>query len=493
MVEMLYESLKKGESLREDLIALKQELKDPSACQILTEAMQGDSSLLTGLLKHPEPKVRRNAALVLGKLKEDKTLEELYRAYQEETQLFIKSDFLKALLELDYTPYLSQMEERLKVLEIYEAEESEQKHIRNERAMLQKLVLAKQVHKKHSFSGYQESYEVILKTGKTNQETTRSQISKGRTKLLKNGIQVITKDIGELLTIFTYHELLFMLNVKKLDADPQKMAEAFSQSNLMDFLCKAHGESGEFRFRLGIQSSMPLDKRSEFAKKCAASLETAVNYKLRNTTSDYELEIRLIENRDGTFLPLIKLFTIKDERFAYRENFVAASLRPEKAAVIANLAKPFLSEEAQILDPFCGVGTLLIERDRVCKARVMYGIDLYADAISGARKNAELAGKKIYYINRDFFQFTHEYLFDEIITNMPDRGHKTKEEHAVFYEKFFMKAEEILKNKGIILMYSNEKNFVKKQLRVRKAFAMLQEHSMDGKDLYYLFIIEKRG
>ena len=42
-------------------------------------------------------------------------------------------------------------------------------------------------------------------------------------------------------------------------------------------------------------------------------------------------------------------------------------------------------------------------------------------------------------------------------------------------------------------MYSNEKNFVKKQLRIQKNFTMLQEYNMDEKDRYYLFIIEKRN
>ncbi len=34
-------------------------------------------------------------------------------------------------------------------------------------------------------------------------------------------------------------------------------------------------------------------------------------------------------------------------------------------------------------------------------------------------KNTAAAGQIIHYINRDFFDFKHEYLFDEIITNMP--------------------------------------------------------------------------
>ena len=92
---------------------------------------------------------------------------------------------------------------------------------------------------------------------------------------------------------------------------------------------------------------------------------------------------------------------------------------------------------AQIMDPFCGVGTMLIERNKLVPAREMYGIDLFGEAIAKARENTQNAGGRIWYINRDFFDFTHDYKFDEIITDMPPRGKKTKEEQDAFYARFF--------------------------------------------------------
>ena len=44
--------------------------------------------------------------------------------------------------------------------------------------------------------------------------------------------------------------------------------------------------------------------------------------------------------------------------------------------------------------------------------------------------------EKINFINRDYFDFTHAYLFDEIITNMPVRGRKSKEETDTFTADF---------------------------------------------------------
>ena len=136
---------------------------------------------------------------------------------------------------------------------------------------------------------------------------------------------------------------------------------------------------------------------------------------------------------------------------------------------------------------------MLIERDIKIPAGDMYGIDIFGDAIEMGRENATLAGEKINFIHRDYFDFKHNYKFDEIITNMPVKGKKTKEEMDAFYENFFKKSKSILAPKGKIIMYSNENGFVKKQLRLQSEFRLVQEFSIRKKDNFYLFIIELKG
>ncbi len=65
--------------------------------------------------------------------------------------------------------------------------------------------------------------------------------------------------------------------------------------------------------------------------------------------------------------------------------------------MLVALAEPYLKENAQILDPFCGVGTMLIERDIRVPAREKYGIDIFGEAIRGARENASYAGENQFY------------------------------------------------------------------------------------------------
>ncbi|MCI9446308.1 MAG: methyltransferase [Lachnospiraceae bacterium] len=489
MIRQQYESLRMGQDLRKNLIDIKQELKEGAAKKELLALLDGDYSLLTGLLEHPEPKVRKNTAIILGRLGQDENALPLYEAYGREQQLFVKSDYLKALMELDCSACSTQLKKRLLQLEQYRPAEEEEKHIREELSALRKLVDRYTIHCKHCFQGYDNAWDVILTTGKQYQQITAEQIKEGKITVLKSGVRVYTSRLRSVLRIPTYRESLFPLNVKKIPGGYKEAAKALAESNLLELLQKAHEAEDSFYFRLSLHSPRPLEQRGIFIKKCSFALEQETTGKLKNSPSDYELEIRLMENREGQFLPLLKLYTFGEERFAYRKNTVAASIKPEQAALIARLARPYMQERALVLDPFCGVGTMLIERERICPAKVMYGVDIFGEAIAKAKENTELAGSEVYYINRDFFEFTHKYLFDEIITDLPDRGKKGREQQDAFYAAFFEKAVKMLNAQGKMMLYSNEKNYVKKQLRLHKELTLLREFSMDEKDNYYLFII----
>lgn len=117
------------------------------------------------------------------------------------------------------------------------------------------------------------------------------------------------------------------------------------------------------------------------------------------------------------------------------------------------MSEKYLEKYAQVLDPFCGVGTLLIERNKLVRTRTMYGIDIFGEAIEGGRQNAVLAGVGINYICRNFFDFRHEYLFDEIITEMPrfDKGQADD-----FYRRFFDKAGEYSKKRGLLYWFQKK-------------------------------------
>ena len=69
--------------------------------------------MLGSLLAHEDPKVRKNAAILLGKMESEDMLPLLFETYQKEETRFIRADYLKAMEHMDYAPYLDKLQERL--------------------------------------------------------------------------------------------------------------------------------------------------------------------------------------------------------------------------------------------------------------------------------------------------------------------------------------------------------------------------------------------
>ena len=163
---------------------------------------------------------------------------------------------------------------------------------------------------------------------------------------------------------------------------------------------------------------------------------------------------------------MLKLFTLKDRRFAYRKVSTAQSMAPVNAALVLRLAQSYLREGAQVLDPFCGTGTLLIERELILPSGTCYGIDTFGEAIEKARVNTGTIGH-INYINRNFFDFTHAYAFDELITELPQEGSRVEADAGgvSFEERFLHKAAELLAEDAIVVVVTRSSKAMEEAAR----------------------------
>jgi tRNA G10 N-methylase Trm11 len=491
MIRQLYENICAGEARRANLISLKKELKSEKNRAVLKKLTGNRLDEIMKCLVDEDAKVRKNAAAILGLMHCQDALDVLMDAYTEEEQLFVKSEYVSAMAQLDCTEYLPDFHARLEALIAYDAPESEQKHIQAEIKALQELILQKEGIKKHIFTGWNRSNEVIFVTQPTFRDVLAAEIPDKKT-LLKSGVRTVVSDLQEAMKIRTFAEILFVITCSEtLSDNPMQLANALQTSNLMELLYENHREETPFYFRIGVSGKMQPEERSVFAKKAASAIEQAFSRKLINSASHYEIELRLIQGKDGNFVPFLKLYTLEDHRFDYRRYHVAASMRPQIAAGLMALAKPYMKEHAQILDPFCGVGTMLIERKFLVPARNAYGIDTFGEAIEKARINSKIVGMQTNYINRDFFDFIHDYSFDEIVTDMPT-GNFTKHELDELYGRFFEKSAEVLSDRGRIICYSREMGLIKKQLRIHNDFRLLKEFCIQEKSGAYLFILEKK-
>lgn len=501
--EQLWVQIKDKEDVRQKLSLLRKKLRDSKGQKAFLAQIAGEENTLLELLGHEDAKTRKNAALLLGVLGKQEFLEPVYNAYVMESQLFVKSAYLTAMRNFDCGNYMEHLKLRLNELSAMEMTTDDQKHLTDEMRELSALVVKAEGTVTHTFREADPRYDIVLLTNRNLQQLTLDQLEEllpqtkvgmqvFKTRIFNAGIMAAVENLGWTERIRTYQELLFTVKgLKTCPKDPNAAADAFAASELSAFLKRNHDGEPPFYFRVELRSRMDAAGKSVFVKKFAARLEKSSGRFFINTTSDYELELRLIENKEGGLNVLVRLFTCKDQRFSYRKESVASGIRPVNAAAAVQLAKAYLQPNASVLDPFCGAGTMLIERNKAVRSRVSYGIDIQADAVAKAKINTEAANQTIHYINRDFFDFKHEHLFDEIITDMPFViGRTTEEDILQLYRRFFQKAGELMKEDGTMVLYSHNRDFVR-QLASANGWKAVEECEMSMKEETFVFVLKK--
>lgn len=492
MVREYYEEICTGREVRQNLISLRSALKDEREKRSFAYLLAGDFSELVKLLKHEDPKVRKNAALILGDMESEDILPILFDAYKNEMTRFVRTDYLQAMKKLDYGRYVPELKERLKILQENPGKEEEKKHRLEEIRTLQSMILQYEGIRRHRFDGERFRKDVIMTTNRNQREVTARQITGGKITMLQGGIRVKDVEVEQLLPIRTYTEMLFpVAGLESVDGDPEKMGRTLADGRLLHLVQQLHEGLPPFYYRIELKSGLAQDKKGAFIRRVSEVFEQSSGGSWINSAADYELELRLIQKKDGTFLVMVKFYTIPDIRFRYRKESVASSITPVNAAITAELARPYLKENAQILDPFCGVGTMLIERNLAVRARNMYGIDIYGDAIEKARINTAHIGMHVNYINKDFFEFEHEYLFDEIITDMPQVTlMKPRREIRETYAHFFDRAGHVLKEDGVMILYASEPEFVYEEVKQNHRYRICESFLVNERQGTSVFVLK---
>ncbi|MCI8992217.1 MAG: methyltransferase [Eubacterium sp.] len=492
-MQFLIEQIKRKEEVRAALSQLKQCLKEDGVVQEFLQSADHDIGFLYECLKNEDAKTRKNAAGVLEKLAVQEALDPLYQAWLTENTLFVNSSYLKAMAALDCREYLLDFNDRLEQLETMEIPEEEKKHRREEVRALQKILVQSRGIDTHEFIENKMPVTVLLTVHKGYGPLLCRQFKEGTAKVVPLGVVARISNFKKLQKIRFWKELLIPVKISdKAPAEPDILAELLADSNILKFLKEYHKGGDRYYFRMDIIGNLPQDSKNDLIKKTAVRLEEKSGHRLVNSASDYEIEIRLFRTKDGFFLPFLHLGTIPDERFAYRRKILSTAMNPVQAALLAELSKPYLKPQAQVLDPFCGAGILLIERQKAVAAKVLFGTDTFGEAVLTARENTKAAGISANYMNRNFFDFTHKSLFDEIITEFPEQLDGKREELDRLYERFFEKCTQLLTKNGRLFLVSKEEGRIKKQMRLTKKYRLLQEHMLREKSGLKLFIIERK-
>lgn len=496
MLEQLFQMIKQDQNIRENLIELKKQLKGNYKKQDeFLQLLEYDYDFFRKLLCNADPKVRKNTVIIIGELELEGIIPDLYEAYEEEETLFVKTDYLRAFQKMDCEHYIPKFKERLSHLLSTKFLPEQEKHITEEIRELTSLIGQYEEVESHYFIGYDEPGKVVLTTNRFYPELTLTACYDCKGKKISGGVAVEYEDMRDFMSIRTWQEILFPMPVaKNMPLDPKGIAHTILMGGLLGFLDARHLGGGHYRFRVELRGRLQVDEKRNIVKKIAAALEVESGHRLINSTSDYEVEIRLLEGKAGGYHAYLKLYTIPDNRFAYRKHTLATSINPITAATIMELARPYLKENAQVLDPFCGTGTMLLERNFALPAHPLYGIDLYGQAIEFGRENAKRARTVINFVNRDFQQFTHEYLFDEIITNMPAvSGNQNAMCVEELYELLMTKGATHIKKGGIAVIYSQDPEIATAVMKRHTEWKRLETFQIYQREASYLYILQYIG
>lgn len=499
MVKENYSNIINGLEVKANLLSIKEALKDVNKGgrekEALIFAIKNDISCFVELLKNEDPKIRKNSAIILGILGIQDAAAPLYEGYKNDEIKYNKGAYLEALRKLDFSAFKDELKARYEELKSTKINEEDKKHILEEMKQLKAIFGSGKI----EFTGFDLVNECVLLTNRNFKQVTADSLGNIPHKEFTAGVICKTKNLKKVLPIRTYEEILFIPdNIKAVDMDYKQAASQLVEGGIREYIFERVGivnsDTKDYvvKFRIDLRGSEELAENG-FSKKISGELEVLTNWALTNSTTDYDVEIRLVQNSSGKLNVLVRFSLLKDVRFSYRKEKIASTLKPYLAATLMKLASPYFIRNAAVLDPFCGVGTLLAEREIACSARLYYGIDIFGEAIEKAKINLRLAGvtRKTELINKDFFEFEHEYKFDEVITDMPFvTEKKTEKDIEKIYKNFFETIPAFLEKDATLVLYTRNEEFLKKyaDLNGFNVLAVFEISKVEGS---YLYILDK--
>lgn len=317
MLKNEWENLLKSEEPGQNLGKIRQAVKSTSGLEALNEIIRGKEDMVMKWLTSEDAKSRQNTALLIGDLRGQEFLSSLWMAYKNESEYFVKPAYLWAIGKLDYQVYLEELKEQLKDLKKLELTVDNEKYIQEEIQAIAALIIEIEGVPKHIFTGWEKPYNIILLTNRNEAENVANELRELEpgtpVKAVGAGVMAKVKNLIWLKSLRTYHELLFLVpGMKKCLMDSLVVAETIMKSDLLTFLRDSHAGEAPYYFRLEMKSKQLQEEKSEFLKKLAISIEELSEQKLMNSTDDYQFEIRIIENKQGSCNLLVKLFTLKE-------------------------------------------------------------------------------------------------------------------------------------------------------------------------------------
>jgi 2-polyprenyl-3-methyl-5-hydroxy-6-metoxy-1,4-benzoquinol methylase len=502
-IPMLWSKIITEDNPRGLLSVIRDILKKEKPRGMFKRTIGNSKEKLSALLRHSDPKVRKNVCGVIGELGDPSYLEALYNAYNAEDKLFVRYSYVLAIGNCGSAvdgEKLKKMFEDVVANEKSNIEDdtlvTTNKHINEEKLALTRAIDKLSPTVRHEFKGFDTPVQMLLTIMNYQYQLTLTELDEKWIdgKIVDDGILISEKDLDKIYTCRTFYELLYpLIDCVDLEFDYKIIASEIINADIVGFLnnCHVNDDNAPFGYRVEFKTMDLNRERSEFVKSLSRELDELSKGTLRNSPSAYEVEIRIIE-RNNLCNVYVKLYAYKDNRFDYRKNDLATSINPITAAIAIKSIERWLKPNSKVLDPFCGAGTMLIERAKLGESESLTGVDIYREAISAATINSKLANLEIDLIAEDILEFIPYGQFDEMITNMPfDNKSTTHNKYADLYSEFVNKIPEFIRSGGMAFIYTIEKQLFKDVLSGHDELELLQEIKIEsGRLTPHIFVLQ---
>ena len=450
------------------LSALVAAAKKEAARKYIDKAFSRDK-LYAGL-SHADPKARKNAARLLGALENRQDAIALITALKAETTRFVRPSMLLALGAIGGEEARSYLET---LPEPTAGSPEEEKHAREEAEALRRARARLMPVASHPFKGFSKPHSAVLVAPAGFVPILQQELKNLSIPSRPVGEELLSIEVQDVKPLFRarcFSELLFPL-AEGVRVDPAAVAGAV-RAPLLALLGDALSGTEPYPYRVECPD---LNNRAAFISALAMELDKGA---LLNNPSQYDAELRLLLRQNGTLNAYCKLYTLDDPRFSYRKRALPASMHPATAACVARYAAGFLGQKknANVLDPFCGSGTLLIEWGKQYPESALTGIDIAYSALDIAKENMRLANVRAGLVHKDCTAFVPRAPFDLILSNLPFGNRVgTHQDNERLYQKLCAMLPEWLAPGGIAVLYTMEYTLLHRCIHAQKNLRRIGE------------------
>jgi 23S rRNA G2445 N2-methylase RlmL len=205
-------------------------------------------------------------------------------------------------------------------------------------------------------------------------------------------------------------------------------------------------------------------RRVDAGEAVVSALKRSMPHGMHKVEDDADIEVWLWLG-GGDVLIGLRLSDASMRHRTYKREHLPASLRPTVAAAMSWLARP--TAEDIVLDPFCGAGTILIERALLAPVSRELGGDMRNEAITIARRNARAADVAVSWHIWDAQVLPLEDAsVTRVITNLPfGKQIGTREGNERLYTAAMRQCSRVLQADGLLVTLTSEDRLWDKIIR----------------------------